>query len=136
MPETLKFFSPQWCVEMAQIANADDQMYRGLHDAKTFTNHMHFGLVERPEVAIHVDWEQGKIANAAPARYGESDLWAMLNAHPDTWRLCAEGASASTLLMAGKVKLAKGPMTAAIQNAKALDRFVNLWGRIPTDWAV
>lgn len=136
MAELVTLFSQQWCDAARDIVNSDPQVYADLHDAPTFTNHMHFGLISRPEVAVHLDWEQGRVGQWTPAHYREDDLWAMLNAEVETWKQCAEGASGSKLLMAGKIKLAKGPMAAAIQNAKALDRFLNCWGQIPTDWNI
>ncbi|QHE73876.1 hypothetical protein GFS60_07547 (plasmid) [Rhodococcus sp. WAY2] len=38
--------------------------------------------------------------------------------------------------MKGQIKFAKGPMSAAIENAGALHNFLLTWGQVPTDWDV
>lgn len=38
--------------------------------------------------------------------------------------------------MAGELTFVKGPMTAAIENAGALNNFLRSGGRVPTEWAV
>lgn len=38
--------------------------------------------------------------------------------------------------MKGQIKFAKGPMSAAIENAGALNNFLLTWGQVPTDWDV
>ncbi|MFI6953399.1 hypothetical protein ACIBJI_07975 [Nocardia sp. NPDC050408] len=137
MSELLAFFSQEWCHAALDAVNSNPTIYAGLHEPATFTNYMHFGTPSRPGFAVHLEWCEGRVVSWAPARFPEDDLWAMLNAEVDTWRVCAEqGESGSKLLMAGKIKLAKGPMNAAIQNAKALDEFLRTWGRVPTDWNV
>jgi hypothetical protein len=38
--------------------------------------------------------------------------------------------------MAGKVRLTRGTMKNAIENARALNVLVGAWGDLPTDWDV
>jgi len=133
----LKFFSQEWCDVAREVANANDEMYRGFKDAATFSNYMGFGVIGRPDLAVHLEWKAGRILSWTPAQYEESEIWAIINGDLSTWSECAAGkAVGSKLLMAGKLKLAKGPITAAIENAKAFNSFLVSWGQVPTDWTV
>ena len=38
--------------------------------------------------------------------------------------------------MAGKMRIVKGTMKDAIENAKSLTLFMRSWGNVPTDWNV
>ena len=53
------------------------------------------------------------------------------------WQAAAAGKEeGGKLLMKGQIKFAKGPMSAAIENAGALNNFLLTWGQVPTDWDV
>lgn len=131
------FFSPEWCDAAKEVANANDAMYEGFKDASTFSHVMALGVVGHPEIGSEVEFEKGRIVSWSPGSIENSDAWAILNGDIDSWRKCAEGqARGQQLLMAGKIKLAKGPIGSAIENASALNNWLLSWGQVETDWNV
>lgn len=137
MAEQMKFFSPEWCEAAMKACNASDAMYQGFKDPKSFTNRMEFGVMGRDDLKMHMEWKEARITEAAPAKYDEGDLWLKINADIDTWKEAASGGTeGGKLLLAGKIKFAKGPMSAAIENAGAFNNFLRAWGDVPTDWNV
>jgi hypothetical protein len=134
---SLPFFSQQWCDAAKAVTNTNEEMTRGFKDAGSFTNRMAFGTLDRPDLVTYVEWKAGQVVSWTPAQFDEADLWVIIDAALPTWRECAEGASeGKTLLMAGQLKLVKGPITAAIENANAFNSFLRSWGRVDTDWNV
>ncbi|QXC46341.1 hypothetical protein [Rhodococcus qingshengii] len=131
------FFSQDWCDAAKSVANANTATYRGFKDPATFTNRMAFGTLGRKDLVTHVEWKAGQIISWTPAQFDETDLWVIIDAALSTWRECAEGVSeGKKLLMAGQLKLMKGPITAAIENADAFNSFLRSWGQVDTDWNV
>lgn len=137
MTEQLKFFSQEWCEAAREVANANAAMYAGFKDPDTFTNRMEFGTIGRDDVACHLEWEKAKIVSWTIRKFDEADLWLKINGSLETWQRVAEGdAEGGKLLLAGKIKFGKGPMSAAIENAGAFNAFLLSWGDVPTDWDV
>lgn len=131
------FFSQAWCDAATTAANANEAMYQGFKDAASFTNRMAFGTLGRDDLITHVEWQAGRILSWTPPQFDESDLWVIINADLPTWQECADGVSdGRKMLMAGRLKLAKGPITAAIENADALNNLLLSWGQVDTDWNV
>ncbi len=136
MPEKLKFFSPEWCAAAQQIVNANEAMYKGFKDPQSFTNKMAFTCGDTA-VATHIEWQSGRILSWGRPMFDNSDLWLVIAADLETWRLAAEGAAeGGVLLMSGKIKFVQGPMSAAIENGEAFNEFLCSWGQVPTDWNV
>lgn len=137
MAEKLKFFSAEWCDAVKDACNASEAMYKGFKDPGSFTNRMEFGVIGRDDLKMHMEWKEARIVEATPPKYDEGDLWLKINASLDTWEEAASGRTeGGKLLLAGKIKFAKGPMQAAIENAGAFNNFLRSWGEVPTDWEV
>jgi putative sterol carrier protein len=137
MSDKLKFFSAEWCEAAIDVINSNEAMYKGFKDPATFTNKMEFGCIGREDIASHLEWKEAKVVSWSPRTFAEDDLWLIINGSLQTWEKVAEGdAEGGKLLLAGKIKFAKGPMSAAIENAAAFNNFLLAWGQIPTDWDV
>jgi len=137
MADELKFFSQEWCDAAREATNANPKVYNGFADPETWTNKMEFGTVGRDDLVTHLEWEKGKLVSWTPRKFDESELWVILNADLETWQKAAAGEElGAKLLLAGKMKLVKGPVSAAIQNGNALNNFLRTWGQVPTDWDV
>ncbi|KRB80134.1 hypothetical protein ASE01_01130 [Nocardioides sp. Root190] len=126
-----KFFSQEWCDGAMDAANASEPMYKGFKKASTFTNKMAFGVLGRDDLVSHLEWKEGRIVSWTSGRqYDQDELWLDIKADMETWKDLAEGrAEAGKMLVMGKVKFEKGPMSAAIENAVALHHFLQSWGR-------
>ncbi|AWK72528.1 hypothetical protein CBI38_14095 [Rhodococcus oxybenzonivorans] len=134
---SLSFFSQEWCDAAKAVVNANEEMQRGFHDPASFTNRMALSTLDRDDLITHVEWKAGQIVSWTPAESYDEDLWLIVGAALPTWRECADGVSeGKKLLMAGRLKLVKGPLAAAISNADALNSFLRSWGQIDTDWNV
>ena len=71
-----------------------------------------------------------------PREATEEQVWARFTGNLEEWRAGAEGqAKAGNLVMAGRLKLTKGAMKDALENAAPFDRPVQCFGVVPTDWA-
>ncbi|PQP18960.1 SCP2 sterol-binding domain-containing protein [Rhodococcus opacus] len=137
MTDELKFLSPEWCNAALEAVNANPDVYRGFKDPSTFTNRMEFGCTDRDDLGCHLEWDRGKIISWTPPKFDESDLWVVIHGSRDAFQRAAAGdEEGGMLLMSGQLKLIKGPMSAAIENAGALNNFLLSWGRVPTNWAV
>ncbi|ABG99980.1 conserved hypothetical protein (plasmid) [Rhodococcus jostii RHA1] len=137
MTNKLKFFSREWCDAAIEAVNANEAFRAGLKDPLTFTNKMEFGVLGRDGVASHLESKEGKIVSWTPRTFDESELWMVVNGSLETWQTAAAGdVAGEKLLMTGQIKLAKGPVSGAIENAAALNVFLRTWGEIPTDWDV
>lgn len=137
MAGEVKFMSKEWCDLAKEALNASAEMQAGFRDPANFTNKMMFDCADKPELKVHLEWEKAKIIYMGPPQFEEDDLWLIIRADVDTWKTAASGAvEGGKLLMAGKIKFAKGPITAAVQNAGAFEHFLKTWGKVPTDWDV
>jgi len=134
MAAELKLFSPEWCDAAKEAVNASEAMYKGFKDPDSFTNKMAFTCSD-VDLTCHLEWEKAKVVQWTPPQFDESDLWLVISADVATWRKAAEGKSeGGLLLMSGKIKFLKGPMSAAIENGGAFNAFLLAWGQVPTDW--
>ena len=134
---TTPFFSHPWCDAATTEANTSSAMRKGFKNPADFNHVMAFVVTDRDELTAEVQFNDGRVVSWAPGALRADDMWAVLAADTVTWRSAAEGkGNASKLLMAGQIKLRKGPIGAAIENAGALDEFVKSWGNVATDWTV
>jgi putative sterol carrier protein len=134
MTEPLPFFSAEWCEAALEACNAEPKVIRGFREPAKFSHRMEFGCLDR-DLASHVEWVEGKVTAWGPPKYDEDDLWLKINGDLATWKLAASGETeAGKLLMAGKIKFGKGPMSAAIENGGAFNNFIRAWGNVPTEW--
>lgn len=134
MSEPLKFFSAEWCAAAIEACNAEPKVIAGFREPAKFTHRMEFGCLDTG-LASHVEWKEGVVVAWGPPSFPEEDLWLKINADEATWKEAAEGdKDAGQLLMAGKIKFGKGPMSAAIENGGAFNNFIKAWGKVPTAW--
>src|SRR5437660_59787 len=114
MSDKLKFFSQEWCDAAIDVINASETMYKGFKDPSSFTNKMEFGCIGRDDIATHLEWSSAKVVSWTTRQFPESNLWLKINGSLETWKKVADGDSeGGKLLLAGKIKFAKGPMSAA-----------------------
>lgn len=132
----VKFMSPEWGEQAAAAINANPAMRAGLRDADNFTNKMMFDCNDT-EAKVHLEFDKGVVGYMGAPKYSDDDLWLIIRADKETWKEAASGnTEGGKLLMAGKIKFAKGPITAAVQNAQAFNEFLKTWGAVDTDWDV
>ena len=133
-----KFFSDSWLKAAHEAERAvTEQSYALLKDPETFSHVMTFEISDRPGLASFIEFKNGRSVSWTSTPVPEDQVWGRFVGKLEDWRLCAEGkASASTQIMAGKIKIAKGDMMAAFANAPALDMLVRLFGDVDTDWDV
>lgn len=132
----LKFFSQEWCDAALNAVNANAEVYKGFKDPATWTNRMEFGTLDDGP-ATTLEWKEGRLVSWTVGSVDPEALWLVINGSLETWQQAAAGEElGGKLLMAGKIKFAKGPMSAAIENAGALNNFLLTWGQIPTDWNI
>lgn len=142
MPETktVKLFSQEWCDDAlrAVTATADsDDVFRLLKDGATFTHVLAFECTDHKELICHLEYVQGRVRSCTPGSFDESDVWARFKGTVAAWREAIEGGTpGSHLLMAAKLKLTKGRMKDAIENADAFNRLLRCLGGVATDWGV
>jgi putative sterol carrier protein len=130
-----KFMSKEWAEKAMAAINANPAVKAGLRDAPNFTNKMMFDCGEGQD-AVHCEFEAGTLTYMGPPTFADDDLWLIIRADKDTWKTAASGeVEGGKLLMAGKIKFAKGPITAAVQNAAAFNNFLTTWGQVDTDWS-
>ncbi|SBS79659.1 conserved hypothetical protein [uncultured Mycobacterium sp.] len=135
MTDQLVFFSQEWLDAAREAVNNNKEVYKGFKDPGTFTNKMVFQTIDGP--ASTLEWDQGELVSWTAGAIDESELWLIIEGSLETWQTAAAGeAQGGKLLMLGKIKFLKGPMSAAIENSNALNNFLLTWGEIPTDWTV
>jgi hypothetical protein len=67
----------------------------------------------------------------------DDEVFASFRGKVEDFREAAEGRTpAANLVMGGKVRLVRGTMKDAIENARALNVLIGAWGDLPTDWDV
>jgi hypothetical protein len=140
MTEQLKFFSDEWCGAAAAAHHGDlaVRQSKALKDPVNFTHVIAFGVTDRPDLISHVQIVGGRVVSwSATNLYPEDEVWVRFQGKVEHFRDAAEGRTpAANLVMGGKVRLAKGTMKDAIENAKALNVLIGAWGDLPTDWDV
>ncbi|MDG5486722.1 SCP2 sterol-binding domain-containing protein [Mycolicibacterium gadium] len=133
MADQLKFFSQEWCDAAREAVNNNKEVYKGFKDPNSFTNKMEFRTIGGP--ASTLEWNEGQVASWSAGAIDASELAMILEGNLDTWQAAAAGnEQGGKLLMQGKIKFIKGPMSAAIENANALNNFLLSWGAVATDW--
>jgi putative sterol carrier protein len=135
MVDQLKFFSQEWLDAARQAVNDNKEVYKGFKDPDSWTNKMVFRTIDGP--ATTLVWDQGELVSWMTGAIDDSELWLIIEGSLETWQTAAAGTvQGGKLLMLGKIKFIKGPMSAAIENSNALNNFLLTWGQIPTDWNV
>lgn len=135
MADQLKFFSQEWCEAARQAVNDNKEVYKGFKKPDSWTNKMVFRTNDGP--ATTLVWEQGELVSWTAGSIDDNELWLIIEGNLETWQNAAAGKEqGGKLLMLGKIKFVKGPMSAAIENSNALNNFLLTWGQIPTDWNV
>jgi len=135
---TAPFFSPAWCDEALVAENAaTKEIYKRFRKPAEFTHVLALEVTDRPGVLSHVEYVEGRAVAWLSGPYDEDKVWARFSGNLDAWRTAADGeAKASNLVMAGKLKLTKGAMKDALENAAPFDRLVQCFGAVATDWDV
>jgi len=135
---TLPFFSSAWCDRALAAENAATaDIYKRFRKPAEFTHVLALEVTDRPGVLSHVEYKQGRAVAWTSGGYAEDQVWARFVGDLDAWRSASAGdAKASNLVMAGRLKLTKGAMKDALENAAPFDRLVQCFGAVPTDWDV
>lgn len=140
MTEQLKFFSEEWCAAAAAAHHGElaVRQSKALKDPATFNRILAFAVTDRPDLVTHVEIVAGHVVKwSATNLYPDDQIFAAFQGKVEHFREAAEGKTpAANLVMGGKVRLVKGTMKDAIENAKALNVLIGAWGDLPTDWEV
>jgi hypothetical protein len=138
--DKLKFFSEEWCAAAAAAHHGElaVRQAKALRDPASATYIIAFEVVDRPDLVTHVEIVAGHVESwTATNLYPEDKIFASFLGAIDHFRDAAEGRTpAANLVMGGKVRLTRGTMKNAIENARALNVLVGAWGDLPTDWDV
>lgn len=135
---THTFFSPQWCAQALAAENsATAEIYKRFRKPAEFTHVLALQVLDHPGLVSHVEYVGGRAVAWTSGAYDEDLVWARFTGDLEAWRTAAEGkAKASNLVMAGKLKLTKGAMKDALENAAPFDRLVQCFSDVPTHWDV
>jgi len=140
MTDQLRFFSEEWCAAAAAAHHGElaARQSKALKDPANFHRVLAFGVTGRPDLLTHVEVAAGRVVNwTATNLYPDDRIFAAFQGETEHFREAAEGRTpAANLVMGGKVRLVKGTMKDAIENAKALNVLIGAWGDLPTDWDV
>jgi hypothetical protein len=133
------FFSEEWCQFALKAEQADStKIMKALKNPKTFTHVLAFEVADRPGVQTHLKYDAGRAtAWTALDLFDESEVWARFRANLEHFQEAASGKTpAANLVMSGKMRLVKGTMKDAVENAQSLTLLVRSWGTVPTDWGI
>lgn len=140
MTNQLKFFSDEWCAAAAAAHQGElaVRQAKALKDPANFNRVLAFGVTDRPDLISHVEVVAGRVVSwSATNLFPEDQVFASFQGKVEHFREAAEGKTpAANLVMGGKVRLVKGSMKDAIENAKALNVLIGAWGDVPTNWDV
>jgi hypothetical protein len=140
MADQLKFFSDEWCAAAAAAHHGElaVRQAKALKDPANFNRVLAFGVTDRPDLISHVEVVAGRVVSwSATNLFPEDQIFASFQGKVEHFREAAEGETpAANLVMGGKVRLVKGTMKDAIENARALNVLIGAWGDLPTDWDV
>jgi putative sterol carrier protein len=134
-----KFFSEEWCQEALKSEQAlPDKVLKEFKNAPKFTHIMGFEVTDRPGVAVQGDYIKGRVQSwTSKNLLPQEQLWALFKGKLENYREAVTGKTpAVNLVMSGKIRLAKGTMKDALENAKGLDILLRHWGTVPTDWDI
>lgn len=140
MTGQLKFFSDEWCAAAAAAHEGElaVRQAKALKDPANFNRILAFGVTDRPDLTSHVEIVAGRVVSwSATKLFPEDQIFASFQGKVEHFREAADGKTpAANLVMGGKVRLVKGTMKDAIENARALNVLIGAWGDLPTDWDV
>jgi hypothetical protein len=140
MTDQLKFFSDEWCAAAAAAHQGElaVRQAKALKDPANFNRILSFGVTDRPDLTSHVEIVAGRVVSwSATNLFPEDQIFASFQGKVEHFREAAEGKTpAANLVMGGKVRLVRGTMKDAIENARALNVLIGAWGDLPTDWDV
>jgi hypothetical protein len=133
---SVKFFSTDWCGQALQAENAAaPEIVKRFRKAGEFTHVLALEVSDRPGIVSHLRYEQGRCVSWTAGAHPEDEVWARFSAPLAVWQTAGCGeAKASNLVMAGKMKLTKGQIKDAIENAAPFDRLVQCFTTLDTDW--
>ncbi len=132
-----QFFSQEWCDRALEVSNASERIYKGFKDAPSFSNLLVFEATDK-EVGRLGLYVSGYIKQWAAADFPDTEVFSRFAADLDVWRIAAEKKPAGLPVADGreKIRLRRGPLQAAIENAPAFNAFLQSWGDVPTDWDI
>lgn len=140
MTDQLKFFSEEWCAAAAAAHQGElaVRQSKALKDPANFNRILGFGVTDRPDLVTQVEVVAGRVVSwSATNLHPEDQVFASFQGKVEHFREAAEGGTpAANLVMGGKVRLVRGTMKDAIENARALNVLIGAWGDLPTDWDV
>jgi hypothetical protein len=140
MTDQLKFFSDEWCAAAAAAHQSElaVRQAKALKDPANFNRILAFGVTDRPDLTSHVEIVAGRVVSwSATNLFPDDQIFASFQGKVEHFREAADGKTpAANLVMGGKVRLVKGTMKDAIENARALNVLIGAWGDLPTDWDV
>jgi hypothetical protein len=140
MTGQLKFFSEEWCAAAAAAHQSElaVRQAKALRDPAKANFILAFEVVDRPDLVTHVEIVAGHVKSwTATNLHAEDQIFASFLGTIQHYRDAAEGKTpAANLVMGGKVRLTRGTMKNAIENARALNVLLAAWGDLPTDWDV
>ena len=133
-----QFFSPEWCAQALSAENAaSPEILSRFKEASAFTHVLALEVSDRPDVVSHLRYEEGRCVAWTANLYPEDEVWVRFSAPLEQWQNAASGAAtASKLVMTGKMKLTKGALKDVIANQAAFDRIVQCFSTIDTDWQI
>jgi hypothetical protein len=133
-----KFFSEEWCGQALVAENAATaEIIKRFRKPAQFTHVLALEVTDRPGVVSHLKYDEGRCSAWTPIPYAEEQVWARFTAPLEAWQTAASGdARASNLVMAGRMKLTKGAMKDALENAAPFDRLIQCFAAVDTDWDV
>jgi hypothetical protein len=124
MTDQLKFFSDEWCAAAAAAHQSElaVRQAKALKDPANFNRILAFGVTDRPDLTSHVEIVAGRVVS-----------WSATNLFPDDQIFASFQGKVEHFR---EVRLVKGTMKDAIENARALNVLIGAWGDLPTDWDV
>lgn len=134
-----KFFSEEWCREATKVEHArSDELVKILKNPATFTHVLAFEVADRPGVVVHGQYVEGRpTAWTSENLFPEDEIWAQFKAKLEHFQEALSGKTPGAhLVMGGKMRLVKGSMKDAVENAEPLNLLMRLWGTVPTDWDI
>lgn len=135
----LKFFSEEWCAEATRVEQIrSDEVVKTFKNPAKFNHVLAFAVADRPGVFAQAEYVEGRLkAWTSGSLYSDDEVWSSFRANLEHYQEATSGKTEPTkLFMGGKIRLVKGTMKDAMENAKALDLLMKIWGTVPTDWDI
>lgn len=134
-----KFLSEEWCSEATNIEHSmGDEVLKIFKKPAQFTHVLQFEVGDRPGVVVQGEYVGGRVKAWTSGNLHPADqVWASFRAKLEHFQEATSGRTpAASLVMGGKIRLVKGSMKDAIENAEALNFLLRSWGTVPTDWDI